>query len=47
MSGRWECRYTTDDFVLEMAREMYLGDWKRAMRNAHWIIQAFHRKDNI
>lgn len=47
MSGLWQCRYTTDDFVLEMAREMYLRDWKRAMRNAHFIIQAFHRKDNI
>lgn len=45
MSGRWQCRYTTDDFVLEMAREMYLRDWKRGMRNAHWIIRAFHRKE--
>ncbi len=47
MSGLWQCRYTTDDFVLEMAREMYLRDWKRNMRNAHWIIQAFHRKEYL
>lgn len=42
MARRWQCRYTTDDFINEMAREMYLRDWKRNMRNAHWIIRAFH-----
>jgi hypothetical protein len=47
MAGRWQCRYTTDDFVLEMAREMYLRDWRLGMRNAHWIIQAFHRKEYL
>jgi len=47
MAGRWQCRYTTNDMVDEMAREMYLRDWQRAMRNAHWIIQAFHRKEYL
>lgn len=47
MSGLWQCskRKEIYDMIDEMAREMYLRDWKRAMRNAHWIIQAFHRKD--
>ena len=44
MCGRWQCRYTTDDFIKEMAHEMYLKEWKWKIKNAHWIIQAFHRK---
>ena len=49
MSGRWQCSRTKEiyDLIYEMACEMYLRDWKRGMRNAHWVIQAFHRKDNI
>ena len=46
MSRRWVCskQREIDDMINEMAREMYLLDWKRGMRNAHFIIQAFHRK---
>ena len=36
MSGRWVCSKQRE-------KEMYLLDWKRGMRNAHFIIQAFHR----
>jgi hypothetical protein len=43
MAGRWECRYTTDDFVNEMAREMYFRDWRRAMQN----VQFNKDRDNV
>jgi len=49
MAGRWVCcrQREVDLFIEEMAREMYFRDWKRGMRDAHWIIQAFHRKGLI
>jgi hypothetical protein len=42
MAGRWQCRYTTDDFINEMAREMYFRDWKQAIKKVHFVIQAFY-----
>jgi hypothetical protein len=41
MAGRWECskQREMDLFIEEMAREMYLRDWKRAMRNVLFIIK--------
>ena len=41
MAGRWICskQREVDLFIEEMAREMYLRDWRRAMRNAHFIIK--------
>ena len=47
MSGRWRCRYNTDDFIKEMVQEMYLKEWKLKIKNSHWIIQAFHRKEYL
>lgn len=36
-----------DDMISEMAREMYLRDWQRAMKKVHFVIQAFQPKYNI
>jgi len=45
MAGRWICskQREMDLFIEEMAREMYLRDWKRNMKKVHFIIQAFHK----
>lgn len=47
--GRWQCdkQRVIDDMISEMAREMYLRDWKRAMKKVHFVIQAFQPKYNI
>jgi hypothetical protein len=47
--GRWQCdrQRVIDDMISEMAREMYLRDWKRAMLKVHFIIEAFQPKYNI
>ena len=41
--GRWQCdrQRVVDDMISEMAREMYLRDWKRSMLKVHFIIEAF------
>jgi len=41
MAGRWICskQREMDLFIEEMAREMYLRDWKRNMKKVHFIIQ--------
>lgn len=46
--GRWQCdrQRIVDDMISEMAREMYLRDWKRAMLKVHFIIKlnSFYAK---
>jgi hypothetical protein len=41
MAGRWICskQREMDLFIEEMAREMYLRDWRRAMLKVHFIIK--------
>lgn len=41
MAGRWICckRKEIDDMIDEMAREMYLRDWRYNMRFVHFIIK--------
>jgi len=41
MAGRWICskQREMDLFIEEMAREMYLRDWKHNMRFVHFIIK--------
>lgn len=44
MAKRWQCsaQRVVDDMIAEMAREMYLRDWRRAMKKAHFVIKAFY-----
>jgi len=41
MAGRWICskQREMDLFIEEIAREMYLRDWKHNMRFVHFIIK--------
>lgn len=44
MAGLWICgrQREMDLFIEEMAREMYLRDWKRNMKKVHFVISAFY-----